>query len=532
MFILFWYTNPKMDGNCQKGGPMKKAWYRKLLRRRILIALMIVLQAAFLLWLIISGSRTSQWLNVLFTLISMIAVLAVVTRKDKGAYKTMWVFLILLFPVFGGLLYIYYRCQSPTRQMRRDIEAAEAKARPLYLLPETGYDCAKETVGADFPQVRYLQDYVGYPVYQHTQTSYYSPGEKMMEALLPELEKAEKYIFLEYFIVQEGRFWDSILEILKRKASQGVEVRLLFDDMGCFFLLPVNYRQQMEEAGISCGVFNPFRPFLTAKQNNRDHRKITSIDGKVAFTGGVNLADEYINEVERFGHFKDSAVKLEGEAAWSLTLIFLQMWQVCQGTDEDFAAFYPWKDTPCPVENDGFVAPYADHPLDTEHVGEHVYLQILNQATDYVYIFTPYLVIDDSVLSAMCLAAKRGVDVRVITPHVPDKWYVHTTTRSYYRDLLEGGVRVYEYTPGFIHSKCFVSDDRIATVGTINLDFRSLYLHFECGTWMWGSRAVGQLKQDVLDTLAISQEVTREDCKVSVLKGFVQNVLRLFAPLM
>lgn len=511
---------------------MSKAWYRKLFRRRILIALMIVLQAAFLLWLVISGSRISRALHMLFTIISMITVLAVVSRKDKGAYKTIWVFLILLFPVFGGLLYIYCRCQTPTKQMRHAIDVAEEKAKPLYLLPATGYDSAKETVGTDFPQVRYLQDYIGFPVYEHTKTSYYSPGEKLMEALLRELEKAEKYIFLEYFIVQEGRFWDSILEVLKRKAAQGVDVRLLFDDMGCFFLLPVDYRQQMEKAGISCGVFNPFRPFLTAKQNNRDHRKITAIDGKVAFTGGINLADEYINAVERFGYFKDSAVKLEGTAAWSLTLMFLQMWQVCKGTDEDFASFYPWKDSPCSVENDGFVQPYADHPLDEEHIGEHVYLQILNQASDYVYIFTPYLIIDDSVLSAMCLAAKRGVDVRIVTPHVADKWYVHITTRSYYKDLLEAGVKVYEYTPGFIHSKCFVSDDRIATVGTINLDFRSLYLHFECGTWMWGSRAVGELKQDFLETLEVCTQITKQDCHVSVWKGLLQNVMRLIAPLM
>lgn len=511
---------------------MKKGWYRKLFRRRIMIALMILLQAAFLLYLIINGSRLSQGFSFLLSLISGLTVLAVVTRQDKGAYKTIWAFLILLFPVFGGLLYIYCRCQGPTKKMRRAIMMAEEKAKPLFRLPETGYEAAKAEMGADFPQVRYLENCAGYPVYQHTRTSYYSPGEKMMEALLPELEKAEKYIFLEYFIVEEGYFWNSILDILKRKAAQGVDVRLLFDDMGCFLLLPVNYRRQMEQAGISCAVFNPFRPFLTVTQNNRDHRKITVIDGKVAFTGGINLADEYVNAKNRFGHFKDSAVKLEGLAAWSFTLIFLSMWQVCKGIDEDFSAFYPWKDAPCPTENDGFVLPFADHPLDTEHTGEQVYLQILNQASDYVYMYSPYLILDDSVISAMQLAAKRGVDVRVITPHVGDNGFVHTTTRSYYRDLVEAGVKVYEYTPGFIHSKCFVADDRIATVSTINLDFRSMYLQFECGAWLWGSRAVGELKQDYLDTLPVCTEITAESCKVSWIKGIFQEILRLFAPLM
>ena len=326
--------------------------------------------------------------------------------------------------------------------------------------------------------------------------------------------------------------WDSILEILKRKAKQGVTVRLIYDDMGCFLLLPTDYPKQLEQMGISCIKFNPFRPFLSAIQNNRDHRKIISIDGKVAFTGGINLADEYINAIERFGHWKDSAIKVEGEAAWSFTLMFLQMWDACRRENEDFSRYYPWQTNPCPVIGDGFVQPYMDSPMDTENVGEHVYLQILNQAKDYVYINTPYLIVDDSMVSALTLAAKRGVDVRIITPHKWDKWAIHMTTRSYYRELVKAGVKIYEYTNGFNHSKTFVSDDCTATVGTTNLDFRSMYLHFECGALLFNCEAVSQVKEDFLNTLTICQPITEEDCRHNVFVRLFQDILRLFAPLM
>ena len=511
---------------------MNKRWFRTLFRRRILISLLIVLQAALVVWFIVSTSQVSVVVRHILHIISFVAVLAIVAKKDKGAFKTTWVFLILSLPVLGGLMYILMHIQSPTRKMMAELRKANQKTVGLYDLPGSGYAEAEKEIKDHFPQVRYLQGYVGFPVYGNTKTKYFSPGEAMLEALLPELEKAQKYIFLEFFIVQEGVMWNSILEILKRKAAEGVTVRLIYDDLGCFFMLPVNYKKQLKAMGIECAIFNPFRPFLTVKQNNRDHRKIIAIDGKVAFTGGINLADEYINAYEKHGHWKDSAVMVKGKAAWSFTLMFLQMWQLCQNTDEDFSAFYPWTEEPCQVSNDGFVIPYADSPMDEENVGEHVYLQILNEAKDYVYINTPYLIVDDSVLSALCLAAKRGVDVRIATPHIWDKRLVHMTTRSYYRDLIAAGVKIYEYSKGFIHAKSFVSDDCIATVGTTNLDFRSLYLHFECGAWMWNSTAVMEVKQDFMDTLAVCQPITERDCKPNILIRIFQDALRLFAPLM
>lgn len=510
----------------------RNKWFRRVFQRRALICVLIILQAAFMIWLVASGSKFSARLGRVLTMLSVLAVLYIVSHRNKGSYKTLWVFLILCFPIFGGLLYIIVNFQAPTRKMRAEINRAHKKAAPLYSMPGDGYAEAKEQMPDHFPQVRYLQDHVGFPVYANTQTKYFCPGEQMLEELLIQLEKAEHYIFLEYFIVQEGKMWNSILEILKRKAEQGVKVRLIYDDLGCFFTLPNRYEKKLAEMGIEGAIFNPFKPVLTVKQNNRDHRKIVSIDGKVAFTGGINLADEYINAYEKYGHWKDSAVMLEGKAAWSFTLIFLEMWQLCTKTDEVFEDFYPWKDAPCEIPSDGFVQPYADSPMDAENVGEHVYLQIINEAKDYVYINTPYLIIDDSMISALCLAAKRGVDVRIVTPHKWDKWLVHMTTRSYYRELIEAGVKVYEYTQGFIHAKSFVSDDVIATNGTANLDYRSLYLHFECCVWIYGSNAVMQTKQDFVDTLPICQEVTEADCSKNPFMILLQETLRLLAPLM
>lgn len=511
---------------------MNKRWFRILFRRRAIVILLLIFQAAFLIHLVCSGSQSSQFISRGLTVLSFLTSLYIVSKKDKGAYKTTWIFLILSLPLFGGLLYLLFCFQSSTRRFAKRINNAEKKAASLFYLPEDNYIDAQKQLGYFFPQVRYLQDYTGFPVYSNSSARYFSSGEEMFHALLGELVKAEKYIFLEFFIIQEGIMWDSILQILKVKASQGVQIRLLYDDLGCFLLLPKDYPKKMKDFGIECAVFNPFRPLLTAKQNNRDHRKIISIDGKTAFTGGINLADEYINAIEKHGHWKDAGVMIEGKAAWSFTLMFLEMWEICTGCNENYALYYPWYKASCQIPANGFVQPYSDSPMDTENVGEHVYLQILNQAQDYVYINTPYLIIDDSMLSALCLTAKRGVDIRIVTPHKWDKWLVHMTTRSYYRELIKAGVKVYEYTNGFIHSKTFVSDDRIATIGTTNLDFRSLYLHFECGALFFDTPAVAQAKEDFLNTLKTCQEITEKDCSTNALMRLFQDILRLFAPLM
>jgi cardiolipin synthase len=505
---------------------------RVVFSQRVLVSVLILLQIALLFFFVTTSVKYFDIIRVILSVISIFVVFIIFNKKSKPAYKLSWVFLILAVPVFGGLFYLLFTFQSTTKKARVQMESIIQETRAFFT-PEDNALPFFEKEGRDrLRLVRYLQEYAGFPVYSHTQTEYLTPGEAKFEALLRELPKAEDYIFLEYFIVEEGLMWDSILEILKEKAKAGVDVRLLYDDMGCLLHLPQSYPKTLAEYGIKSFVFNKFRPALSTLQNNRDHRKIAIIDGKVAFTGGVNLADEYINAVEKFGHWKDASIMLKGEAAWSMTLMFLQMWELTTNEKIDYFKFRPWQEEDCPYESDGWVLPYADSPIDKEHVSEHVYMEIITGAKDYLYINSPYLIIDDTMLSALALAAKAGVDVRIVTPHHWDKLLVHITTRSYYRDLIEAGVKIYEYTAGFIHSKTFVSDDKVATVGTTNLDFRSLYLHFECGVWMYESRGVRQVKEDFCKTLEACHLITLEDCRGNALLRLVQNVLRVFAPLM
>ena len=390
--------------------------------------------------------------------------------------------------------------------------------------------------GADaVNQARYLEHYARCPVYTNTYTHYFPLGDDVFPAMLEELRKAEKYIFLEYFIISPGIFWDSMVEILKEKHAAGVDVRVIYDDVGSLNTLPMNYARKFEaETGIPCCCFNRFKPVISIRMNNRDHRKFCIIDGHTAFTGGINLADEYINQKLRYGHWKDTAILLKGEAVWSMTVMFLTMWEYTRDVEEDYRRFRPDKLPPEAAQGAGYyVQPYADNPLDEEAVGEAVYLNLINKAERYVYAMTPYLIISDSVNTALCNAAKAGVDVRIITPHIPDKRYVFEVTRAHYPPLLEAGVRIYEYTPGFIHAKNFVVDDRFATVGTVNLDYRSLFLHFEDGVWLCEAPCIQDIRKDFEDTLAVCQRISlRQWRHLNPLLQLYRNILRVFAPLM
>lgn len=503
-------------------------WYRALFRRRVLVILLLLIQMAFIVYSLLSRSLISTVTASGLSILSVAVCFYIIAREDKEAYKLTWVFLIMLFPLFGGLFYLLFNFQSTTKRFKRIVRRVKAKEAAAQAM-SPGTPAAAVACPAYAPQIRYLESCAGFPVYDGSSAFYLSPGEKKFKRLTEELKKAERYIFLEYFIVQEGIMWDTILDILKEKAKAGVTVRLMYDDMGCFFTLPKDYPAQLKKYGIECVVFNPFRPVLTTIQNNRDHRKIAVIDGKVAFTGGINLADEYINAYEKHGHWKDASVMVEGRAAWSFAVMFLTMWELNTGTDEDYGQYYPRESQPRPAA--GFVQPYADSPMDKENVGEQVYLSIIHGAKEYLYINTPYLIVDNAMISALCHAAKSGVDVRIVTPHIWDKWFVHMTTRSYYRELIAAGVKIYEYTKGFMHAKTFLADDAIATVGTVNLDYRSLYLHFECGTVLYDCPAVLDVKEDFLKTLNICQPITEQDCKHSLPMRLFQDVMRLFAPL-
>jgi cardiolipin synthase len=510
---------------------MTKHWVRVVFRRRIFVIAILLTQIVFLLFLIAGSSIAFGYVNLALNALSITVCLHLINKKDKAAYKLTWIFMIMIFPIFGGVMYIFFYFQSNPKKLRRAVEACDRHLRPFAMLSGDMLPVLVEEQENCLPQVRYLQEYAGFPIFCHTRTKYFASGEIFFENMLPELEKAEHYIFMEFFILRQGTMLDTILEILERKANQGLDIRIIYDDLGCFMSLPTDFKQTLEAMGIQCIVFNPFKPILTSHQNNRDHRKIISIDGKAAFTGGINLADEYINVYEKYGHWKDAAIMIEGEAAWSMTLIFLHMWNLDKEQKEDPLCFYPWKD-PCTIPSDGYVQPYADSPIDDENVGEHVYIQIINNAKKYIYISTPYLVVDDNLLSALMLAAKSGVDVRIITPHRWDKWVVAITSRSYYRQLVMAGVKVYEYLDGFNHSKTFVSDDTVATVGTTNLDFRSLYLHFECGVCIYKNQAVQAVKEDFLNIIPVCHRITIADCARNAFQRLVQDVLRVFAPLM
>ncbi|MDR1278148.1 MAG: cardiolipin synthase [Treponema sp.] len=511
---------------------MKKKFGWAVFRRRALVILLLLSQIGFLIFLIIGSSMSFQYISWGLNVLSIIVSVHVLNKKDKAAYKLTWIFLIMMFPIFGGIMYVVFYFQSNPRKLRRLTKQTIDQSRPFFSLSGNSLPSLAASLPEYFPQAYYLQEYADFPIYTHTRTEYFPSGEAFFPRLLEELEKAERYIFMEFFILREGVMLDPILSILEKKAAGGLDVRIIYDDLGCFLSLPPDFSQRLEQRGIKCLVFSPFKPIFSSLQNNRDHRKIISIDGKTAFTGGMNLADEYINAIERFGYWKDAAILITGEAAWSLTLIFLQMWNLKRKKVDAYGSFYPWQNGPCPVESDGFVQPYADSPIDDENVGEHVYIQIINSARNYVYINTPYLVVDDNLLSALTLAAKSGVDVRIITPHRWDKWMVAICSRSYYRQLVSAGVRVYEYTSGFNHSKTFVSDDRVATVGTTNLDFRSLYLHFECGVRLYNSQAVRAVKEDFLKTVPLSHEITLAECARNVFQKIIPDILRIFAPLM
>jgi cardiolipin synthase len=466
-------------------------------------------------------------------LLSAAAVIYIINSNFNPVYKISWIIPILVFPIFGGLFYFFFGGNKLSKREKHKMNSINKKVKEG-LQQRDSVLAEIEALSEDaVNQSRYIRGFSAYPPYRNTFTEYLPTGEKKFKRLKEELKKAERFIFLEYYIIEEGRMWNSILDILKEKAEQGVEVRLIYDDVGCLLKLPKDYNHELEAMGIKCRIFNPLIPLLYPRLNNRDHRKIAIIDGHTAFTGGVNLADEYINEIQLHGHWKDSAIMVKGEAVWNFTVMFLSVWDYLDDMDEDLDRFKMSQPSEYKNFDDGYVQPFADSPIDQEPVGETVYLNLINKAKKYVFITTPYLILDHQILTALSSAAKGGVDVRIITPHIADKWFVHEVTKSYYAPLIYSGVKIYEYTPGFIHSKTFAVDDKYGVVGTINMDYRSLYLHFECAVWMYNSSTVMDIKKDFLDTLRVCQEITREEVEnVKWYRAIAGSVLRIFAPLM
>lgn len=456
-------------------------------------------------------------------------ILHLVNRRMNPEIKISWILLMVVIPVVGVVLYLFVENDLGCRLMKRRLsqlirETKKYVPEPPQLKTSLDNDPNLNALA------KYSWEFGHFPIYENTEAKYLPTGEETMEEMIRQLEKAEKFIFMEFFIIDEGYMWGRILKILEEKVKQGVEVRVMYDGTCALFRLPYHYPEKLKKLGIKCKMFAPIRPFVSTHYNNRDHRKILVIDGNVAFTGGVNLADEYINRRRLYGHWKDVAVMLQGEAVRSFTLMFLQMWDIEERT-EDFSPFLEC--TALPENAPGYVLPYGDSPLDHERVGEMVYLDIINRARRYVHIMTPYLILDSEMVTALTFAAKRGVDVAIILPHIPDKKYAFALAKTHYRELIEGGVRIMEYTPGFIHAKTFVSDDTCAVVGSINLDYRSLYLHFECAAYLSNMPAVMDVERDFTETAASCQTIGIGDLKKE--KFLIRAagwLLKVFAPMM
>ncbi|MCL1989365.1 MAG: cardiolipin synthase [Defluviitaleaceae bacterium] len=505
----------------------------KLLFTRLNITIyLLVLQITFFLGLTTYILIRFPLFYLLGSLLSGIVFLRLVRKDKPAAFKLTWVIVVLTFLPVGGLLYLLFGDKRPTRKIAKYIHEHALIAKYLDL-DEAPNEVTSENCGRMSSLFQYIRNVSSYHAYKQTDVRYYTFSEQLFADLLVDLNQAQSFIFLEYFIIKEGVMWQQVLDILLQKVEAGVDVRLIVDDFGSMKRFTNRYIRKLRAKGIKIVRFNPLRPQLLMFMNNRDHRKIIVIDGHTAYNGGNNIADEYINVTQRFGVWKDTGIRLHGDAVWSFTLMFIEMWDIfCQkeARINDYEAYRVHHEAP--AQGDGLILPYGDSPLDHEQLGENVYIDMLNQAQRYVYIFTPYLIISENMIYALQMAAKRGVDIKIVTPGIPDKKLVFRLTRSYYRFLLDAGVRIYEYTPGFMHAKSFVCDDKLAVVGTINLDYRSLYLHFECATLIYDANVIDQIKADAIETISVSQEVKIKKTKRSLFGRFVDAILHLFAPLM
>ena len=463
--------------------------------------------------------------------------LIILNSESAEVYKLTWIFFVFALPILGILLYLLIANKATSKRNRKRVQKYLHPIQNVPSLPET-----KKELGERFPYftglASYLETVSRGGVHQQTSVHYYGLVDDAFQPILEELKKAKHYIFMEFFIVGEGKFFGSIVEILKEKAKAGVDVRVIYDDVGSLSSIPYGYDEKLRKEGIKCVIYNKFRPFMDIRMNNRDHRKIMVIDGHTCFTGGFNIADEYINAEERFGHWKDNAILIKGRAVENFTTMFLALWNSISPLKEEIdKSYYASEKFIDEIggfpASDGFVQPYTSLPFDGQAVGERVYINICNLAKKYLYIATPYLIIDQEMANAIMYAAHHGVEVRLLTPHIPDKATVFQITRSFYGPLLKAGVKVYEYTPGFVHEKVFIADDEIATCGTINLDYRSLYLHLECGTLLMGCAAVEEMRKDYLQTLDLCHQVQLEEWEHWEKRNKTYwGSLRLFAPLL
>lgn len=497
--------------------------------RGVTVGIAILLQIATMTLLALYLIKGFFIVYLLLELVSVITVFALVNNEES--YKSGWILIILCVPVTGLFLYFMWGRKRSNSKDYRNFRETEKNTEKYLVQDET----VAEDISRHHPNKVQISRYLrkkGFPIYNNTQVNYYPVGELMIDDIMKDLKKAKKFIFMEYFIVSNGKVWDDILEILTQKAKEGVDVRLLFDDFGTLIINTHHFREDIKSRGIKLCIYNPIHKNVSRLSfNYRNHQKITVVDGNVGYTGGINLADEYANYIERFGHWKDTGVRLYGNGVWSFTCMFLEMWRIYNEGEEILYDKYRPKVS---VKEDGYVQPFCGGPhRNPDNPTEGAYTRMINKARDYIYITTPYLVLDQTMYNDLMNAAGSGVDVRIIVPGIPDKWYVYMVNVYNYGKLIEAGVRIFEYTPGFIHAKNVVADDECAICGTINMDYRSFYLHHECGVFLSEIPAVGEIKEDFLKTQKQSREINLEEWKKRPFRQkLIQFILKLLSPLL
>lgn len=492
----------------------------------LLIAQILVVYISFLFFY-----KYIVWIVGGTSILSIVLVLYLINTKTNPSYKIAWIIPILIFPVIGVTAFIFCHFQISLKYISKKLKKIRKNSQKYLVQDVDLYQDIKKNDISFSNLSKYVYSTCGYPVYNGSKIKYFKNGEEKFKSLLNDLKSAEKYIFIEYFIIGKGYMWDTILEILKEKSQEGVEIRVMYDGLGSLITLPYNYEKELEKFGIKCKPFFPVKLELSLHQNNRDHRKICIIDGKIGYTGGINLADEYINKKEKYGYWKDTAIRIEGTSVNSFVVMFLELWNIDEKKEDNYEKYV--NNINEKSNNDGYIIPYGDSPLDEYETGKRVYMDILNTANKYVDIITPYLILDDELLSSIIYASNRGIKVRIIMPHIPDKKMVYYLGRSYYKDLISSGVEIYEFKRGFTHAKMFISDNCKAVVGTINLDYRSLYLHFECACYIYKNKVIEEIQEDYNKTINESIRITEKEVDdYNIMKKTIGRVLRFLAPFM
>lgn len=504
--------------------------YKRVIASRLIITIIaICMQVVWIYEMVNFLAPHAVWLNAILRVLAFLFVLYVANQRNEGAYKVLWLIIILTLPVFGTIMYMFWGDKKTSNPLDNKIKKARNEIEDIPFQNDKIYEKLKKEDPHLAQNFAYIEKKTEFPVLENESTEYFKIGEELYKSILENLKEAKSFIFVEYFIIAEGKFWNSMLEIMEEKVKQGVDVRVIYDDFGSLTTLPAGYSAILAKKGIKCIQFNPIKLFFSGTLNNRDHRKILVIDGEIAFSGGCNLADEYINEYERFGHWKDIGFKTTGPIVQSYAYMFAEFWNAFS---KDKIPAGDIKPIEMPLKKtNGYIQTFYDSPTNPDAISNDLYNDLLSQATEYAWFYTPYLMLGDTLRDSFVRAAKRGVDVRIYMPGIPDKAVAFRLSRSYYKELLKAGVKIFEYTPGFLHAKAVLVDDDIGTIGTVNLDYRSFFLHFECNTLFYKVNALKDLKKDMIDTEKKCKKIELEDIRKNMFSRIFNGVLRIFAPL-